>query len=111
MKSPQKRRLSIMQISGSNMIALFRWKRGFCDLTERYGKNPKASEQMEELRKATVEIENKIFTLLGSDPSELQHLQGEEDLSIGILVSILTELLSRKSSAHSVSAEMAVLVT
>lgn len=58
----------------------------FCDLIARYGKNPKASEQMEQLKKSTFEIENKIFSILEIDPSEIEHLQLEEDLSIGIPV-------------------------
>ena len=56
----------------------------FCDLMDRYGKSQKASEQMEQFKKATFEIENKIFSILGIDPSDLQHLQLEKDLSIGI---------------------------
>ncbi|MCJ7748977.1 MAG: HD domain-containing protein [Desulfobacterales bacterium] len=56
----------------------------FCDLMDRYGKSQKASEQIEQLKKATFEIENKIFSILGIDPSDLQLLQLEEDLSIGI---------------------------
>ena len=56
----------------------------FCDLMDRYGKSQKASEQMEQFKKATFEIENKIFSILGIDPSDLQHLQLEEDPSIGI---------------------------
>jgi hypothetical protein len=56
----------------------------FCDLMDRYGKNQKASEQIEQLKKATFEIENKIFSILGIDPSDLRHLQLEEDPSIGI---------------------------
>lgn len=51
----------------------------FSDLMDRYGKGQKASEQMEQLRKATFEIENKIFSVLGTDPSDLQHFQLEED--------------------------------
>jgi hypothetical protein len=51
---------------------------------DRYGKSQKASEQMEQFKKATFEIENKIFSILGIDPSDLQHLQLEEDPSFGI---------------------------
>ena len=56
----------------------------FCDLMDRYGKSQKASEQMEQFKKATFEIENKIFSILGIDPSDLQHFQLEEDPSIGL---------------------------
>ncbi len=58
----------------------------FYDLMDRYGKGQKASEEMEKLRKATFEIENKIFAILGFDPSGLQHLQLEENPFIGILM-------------------------
>jgi len=34
---------------------------------------------MEQLRKATFQIENKIFSVLGIDPSDLQHVPFEED--------------------------------
>ena len=58
----------------------------FSDLMNRYGKGQKASEQMEQLKKATFEIENRIFSILGIDPSNLQHLQLEENPSTGISV-------------------------
>ena len=58
----------------------------FSDLMNRYGKGQEASEQMEQLKKATFEIENRIFSILGIDPSDLQHLQLEEDPSTGISV-------------------------
>jgi uncharacterized protein len=51
----------------------------FSDLMDRYGKGQKASEQMEQLRAATFEIENKIFSILKLDPSDLQHFQVEKD--------------------------------
>ena len=51
----------------------------FNDLMDRYGKGQKASEKIEKLRKATFEIENKIFCILGIDPNDLQHLQLEEN--------------------------------
>jgi len=51
----------------------------FSDLMDRYGKGQRASEQMEQLRKATFEIENKIFSVLGIDPNDLQHFKLEED--------------------------------
>ncbi|NWF92978.1 MAG: HDIG domain-containing protein [Syntrophaceae bacterium] len=44
----------------------------FRDLMERYGKSQKASEQMEQLKRATRRIENKIFSILGIDPDDLQ---------------------------------------
>jgi len=46
----------------------------FNDLMERYGKSQKASEQMEQLKKATFQMEQKIFSILGIDPKDLQHL-------------------------------------
>jgi putative nucleotidyltransferase with HDIG domain len=58
----------------------------FSDLMNRYGKGQKASEQMEQLKKATFEIENRIFSILGIGPSDLQHLQLEENPSTGISV-------------------------
>jgi len=61
-------------------------KERFSDLMDRYGNGQKASEQMEQLKKTTFEIENKIFSILGIDSSDLQHLQLEEDPSIGIEV-------------------------
>jgi len=51
----------------------------FKDLIERYGKGQKASEEIEKLRKATFEIENKIFSILGIDPDDIQHLQLKEN--------------------------------
>jgi uncharacterized protein len=56
----------------------------FSDLMDRYGKGQKASEQMEQLTKATFEIENKIFSILDIKPNDLQHLQLKEDPSSGI---------------------------
>jgi putative nucleotidyltransferase with HDIG domain len=49
----------------------------FSDLMDRYGKGQKASEQMEQLKKATWQIENKIFSILGLDPDDLPNLQLE----------------------------------
>jgi len=49
----------------------------FSDLTDRYGKSQEASEQFEQLKKSTFEIEDKIFSILGIDPNDLQHLQIE----------------------------------
>jgi putative nucleotidyltransferase with HDIG domain len=51
----------------------------FKDLTERYGKGQEAYEQLEKLKIDTSKIENKIFSLLGIDPSDLKHLQWEEE--------------------------------
>jgi len=56
----------------------------FNDLMERYGDGHKPSERMEQLMKATFEIENKIFSVLGIDPSDLQHFQLMEDQEVGI---------------------------
>jgi len=46
----------------------------FTDLKERYGENPKAFEQFEKLKRDTIEIENKIFSILKIDPKDLQNL-------------------------------------
>jgi putative nucleotidyltransferase with HDIG domain len=51
----------------------------FKDLVERYGKGDRASGYMEQLREASTAIENKIFSILGIDPSELQHVRFHED--------------------------------
>jgi len=51
----------------------------FNDLMERYGDGHKPSERMEQLMKATFKIENKIFSILGTDPKDLQHFKFEED--------------------------------
>jgi len=51
----------------------------FNDLMDRYGEGHKDSEEMEKLRKTAFEIENKIFSILGIDPNDLQHLQLEEN--------------------------------
>ncbi len=51
----------------------------FNDLMERYAKGEKPSEQMEQLRKATFQIENKIFSVLRIDPSDLRYLLFEGD--------------------------------
>jgi uncharacterized protein len=56
----------------------------FKDLMERYGKGQEPSEQMKQLRKATFEIENKIFSMLRIDPSDLQHFQLMGDQELGI---------------------------
>ena len=55
----------------------------FGDLMDRYGKNERAVEQMEGLKRVTVEIENKIFYILEIDPDDILHLQGDKKLSIG----------------------------
>jgi len=55
----------------------------FSDLMDRYGKGQKASEQTEQLKKTTFEIEHKIFSILGIDPRELR-LQLDEDPLIGV---------------------------
>ncbi len=43
----------------------------FEDLRERYGKNPKAIELLENLKESTLEIEKKIFSILEIDPNDL----------------------------------------
>jgi uncharacterized protein len=47
----------------------------FSDLMDRYGKGQKASGQLEQLKKVSFEIENKIFSILGIGPTDLQSLQ------------------------------------
>lgn len=44
----------------------------FKDLEERYGESKRALERLEGLKRATYEIEKKIFSILGIDPSHLQ---------------------------------------
>jgi putative nucleotidyltransferase with HDIG domain len=51
----------------------------FADLKRRYGKSPRALDQLEELRKATFEIEQKIFSILKIDPDHLQDRMFEAD--------------------------------
>ena len=58
----------------------------FCDLMDRYGKNERASEQMEQLKKATVEIQNKIFSILEINPADILHLEVDKKLSRGNLI-------------------------
>jgi uncharacterized protein len=58
----------------------------FCDLVHRYGKSERAVEQMEQLKKATVEIQNKVFSILEIDPGDILHLQVDKKLSIGDLI-------------------------
>ena len=47
----------------------------FQDLKERYGKDQRVLEQFKKLEKITFEIENKIFSILGIDPKDLQNFQ------------------------------------
>jgi uncharacterized protein len=56
----------------------------FIDLKERYGKNPRAFEQLEQLKRDTFEIENKIFSILKVAPEDLRDLYREEDFEIGV---------------------------
>jgi uncharacterized protein len=51
----------------------------FGDLMDRYGKSRKDFGRLEQLKKTTFEIEAKIFSILGIDPSDLQCLTLEED--------------------------------
>ena len=52
-------------------------KERFSDLKDRYGRVKSALEQMDRMEKATYAIEDKIFSVLGSDPKDLQRLQNE----------------------------------
>jgi putative nucleotidyltransferase with HDIG domain len=54
-------------------------KERFNDLQDRYAKDQRAFGLLEELKKATFEIENKIFSILMIDPNNLQSLQLERD--------------------------------
>lgn len=47
----------------------------FSDLQDRYGKDQRAFVQLEQLKKATFEIESKIFSILEIDPNDLQFLK------------------------------------
>lgn len=51
----------------------------FNDLQDRYANDQRASGLLEELKKATFAIENKIFSILMVDPNNLQSLQLERD--------------------------------
>lgn len=50
-------------------------KERFVDLKDRYVKDSRSIELMEKLERATFEIESKIFSILKSDPNDLQFLQ------------------------------------
>jgi uncharacterized protein len=52
-------------------------KERFSDLKDRYGHSKIALDQMDRMEKATYAIEDKIFSVLGSDPKDLQRLQNE----------------------------------
>ena len=52
-------------------------KERFSDLKDRYGRVKSALDQMDRMEKATYAIEYKIFSVLGSDPKDLQRLQNE----------------------------------
>jgi uncharacterized protein len=54
----------------------------FRDLMDRYGKNQRAFDLMEELEKATFKIETKIFSILKIEPDDLQILQNESELKV-----------------------------
>ncbi len=58
----------------------------FNDLEERYGKNKRAFEQLEQLKKSTFEIETKIFSILEITPEDLQTLSLKEDFSIEVFI-------------------------
>ena len=46
----------------------------FLDLKERYGKSQRSFEMLNDLEKATLELEEKIFSVLEIDPGDLQSL-------------------------------------
>jgi len=52
----------------------------FRDLMERYGKGNRVSSQWKRLMEATFEVEAKIFSILGADPDDLEHLSRECDV-------------------------------
>ncbi len=61
----------------------------FDDLKGRYGKSERALEQLEGLKRATIEIEQKIFSILELDPDDLRnHLSeieaGQEEKDSGM---------------------------
>ena len=47
----------------------------FSDLKDRYGKGKWTLDQLERLEKSTLEIENKIFSILEMNPNDLRDLQ------------------------------------
>jgi uncharacterized protein len=49
----------------------------FSDLKDRYGKGKWTLNQLERLEKSTLEIENKIFSILEMDPDDLRNLQSQ----------------------------------
>lgn len=51
----------------------------FSDLLDRYGKGKETSEQIEKLKKVTFEIEDRIFSILGINPSDIQNFLFEEN--------------------------------
>jgi len=55
----------------------------FRDLKERYGRDHKALEKFRQLEKVAFAIENKIFSILGSDPNDSQLLQVEKESTDG----------------------------
>jgi hypothetical protein len=46
----------------------------FVDLKERYGKSRSSFERLDDLEKATFELEEKIFSILEINPGDLQSL-------------------------------------
>jgi hypothetical protein len=56
----------------------------FSDLKNRYGKDQSGFLQLEQLKKATFEIETKIFSILEIDPKDLHSLQCKGDSRIRI---------------------------
>ncbi len=51
----------------------------FNDLVDRYGKGKETTEQFENLKKVTLEIEVRIFSILGIDPRALENFLREKD--------------------------------
>jgi uncharacterized protein len=57
-------------------------KERFSDLRDRYSHSPRAHELMDRMEKSTFEIEDKIFSVLGTDPGDLNRLQEEKGFEI-----------------------------
>jgi uncharacterized protein len=56
-------------------------KERFSDLKDRYGKDQRGFALLEQLEKATFEIEHKIFSILKINPDDLQRLQPEKEIN------------------------------
>jgi uncharacterized protein len=55
----------------------------FVDLRDRYGKGPEPLRHLEALETVTFEIEEKIFSILGVDPDDLERLREESTAEAG----------------------------